>query len=308
MSSSDWRVRFLLLTLIWGASFLFIKVGVEALAPLQLALARMALGAAALLVVLAVRREPLPREPAVWGHLIAAALLLNAVPFTLFAVAEQHISSALAGICNATTPLFTLLVGLLALPDERPTQRRWLGLGLGFAGVVVVLGPWRGELAADRIGALYALAAAACYGLGWTYVRRALSGRRHSSLALSAGQLLAGTVFLAVLTPFATSAPDHLPVRAALAVLALGALGTGVAYVLQYGLIRDVGATVASTVTYFIPLVSIAIGAVVLDEQLAWNAPTGAAIIVAGALIGQSRARSREVARAGSTCARLTPG
>jgi drug/metabolite transporter (DMT)-like permease len=297
-AADGWRTRFLLLTLIWGASFLFIKLGVAAFAPLQVALGRVVFGTAALLAVLRARREPLPREPVVWAHLAVAALLLNVVPFTLFAAAEQSISSALAGICNATTPLFTLLVAILVLPDERPNARRCLGLAIGFAGVVVVLGAWRGLGGGqDATAALLALAASACYGLGWAYVRRNLSGRRHSSLALSAGQLVAGTLELAVVAPLATTVPTHVPASAVLAIVALGALGTGLAYVLQYGLIRDVGATVATTVTYFIPIVSVLIGVAVLGEQLSWNAPAGAAVIIAGALISRAPAVRRQRSR-----------
>jgi drug/metabolite transporter (DMT)-like permease len=307
----SWKVRFTLLTLIWGASFLLIKIAVEAFAPLQVALGRVALGTLALLVVLGTRRERLPTEPVVWLHLAAAALLLNVVPFTLFAAAEQSISSALAGICNATTPLFTLLVAIVALPDERPTPRRWLGLGIGFAGVLIVLGVWSGLGGGeDAGGALLVLGASACYGAGWAYIRRFLSGRRHSSLALSAGQLVAGTAELALITPLLTAAPSHAPAGPLMAIVALGVLGTGVAYVLQYGLVRDVGATVASTVTYFIPVVSVVIGVLLLDEQLAWHAPVGAAIIVAGALVSRQRASAgpATAVRAGSAGAATAAG
>src|SRR3954470_172690 len=159
------RSRFLLLTLIWGASFLFIKVGVEALAPLQVAFGRMFFGAATLLVAAFARREPLPREPHVWGHLFVAATLANTIPFTLFAYAERTVSSSLASIGNATVPLFTLLFALLFLPSERPTLRRGLGLAVGFFGVLVVLGAWRGVTASpDAPGMLLILVAAACYG------------------------------------------------------------------------------------------------------------------------------------------------
>ena len=279
------RGRFVALTLIWGASFLFIKIGVETLAPLQVTFGRMMFGSLTLLAVALARRERLPDEPRVWAHLVVAATLANTVPFTLFAYAEQHISSALASIGNATVPLFTLLFALLLLPSEQPTRRRALGLTVGFVGVLVVLGVWRGlATGPDTSGMLLVLIAAAFYGLSGVYMRRYLSSTTYSSLALSVGQLLAGTVQLALVLPFATRLPQHLPARALLAVFALGAFGTGFAYVLHYGLIRLSGATVASMVTYFIPIVSIAIGVIGLGEQLAWNAPVGAVIIVAGAL------------------------
>ncbi len=282
------RSRFLALTLIWGASFMFIKIGVEALAPSQVAFGRMFFGALVLIAITAARRERLPREPRVWAQLAVAAALANAIPFTLFAAAERHVSSALASIGNATVPLFTLLFALLFLPSERPTWRRTAGLVIGFGGVLVVLGAWRGLASGpDAAGMLLILVAAACYGVSGVYMRRYLSVTRYSSLALSVGQLVAGTVELALALPF-THAPAHLPLRVLSAVFALGALGTGIAYVLNYALIREAGATVASTVTYFIPIVSIAFGVVLLGERLAWNAPVGAAIIVGGALLSRS--------------------
>jgi drug/metabolite transporter (DMT)-like permease len=286
-----WPAGFAALTAIWGASFLFIKVGVEALSPAAVALGRMVFGAATLLAVLALRREALPRRAALWGHLAVAAFLLNALPFTLFAYAEQRISSSLAGICNATTPLFTLLVALAALPDERPTRRRLAGLALGFAGALVVLGGSRPGAApgAERAGALLALAASACYGLGYVYVRRFLANAGHSSLALSAGQLVAGALELAVVAAATGAATAQASARAWLAVGALGVFGTGAAYVLQYGLIRDAGATVAATVSYFTPIASVLLGAVVLGERLTWNAPLGGAVVVLGALVSRQR-------------------
>ncbi len=172
----SWQLRFLTLAVIWGSSFILIKISTEALAPLQVAFGRMAFGALALVAVLAARCERLPSGLRVWAHLAVAAVLLNAVPFTLFAVAEQRISSALAGICNAATPLFTLLVAVLALRDERPTRRGGAGLVVGFVGVLVVLGVWQGTAGQSAVGATMALGAAACYGLGWVYLRRHLTG------------------------------------------------------------------------------------------------------------------------------------
>jgi drug/metabolite transporter (DMT)-like permease len=284
------RSRFFALTLIWGASFLFIKIGVEALAPLQVAFGRMFFGVLTLVIIALARRERLPKELRVWAHLVVAATLANSVPFTLFAYAERHVTSALASIGNATVPLFTLAFALLFLPSERPTWRRSVGLFIGFAGVLVVLGAWRGLTAGpDAAGMGLILVAAACYGGSGVYMRRYLSSTSYSSLALSVGQLAAGTLQLAIVLPFATSLPHALPARVVVSVFALGAFGTGIAYVLSYGLIRLAGATVASTVTYFIPIVSIVIGVVGLGEHLAWNAPLGAAVIVAGALISRTQ-------------------
>lgn len=275
--------RFVALAVIWGMSFLFIKVGDESFAPTQVTLGRVAFGAAALLVILLGSRQRLPRGRRTWAHLAVAAVILNVVPFSLFAYAEQHVSSVLAGICNATAPLFTVAVAVLALPDERPTRRRILGLATGFVGVLIVLGAWHGVAADDLVGALLALGAACCYGIGWAYLRRFLTGTDNSAVSLSAGQLLAGTVELAILVPLVSDPPRDVAPMPLLAVAALGVFGTGLAYALQYSLIRSSGATMASTVTYCVPIVSTAAGILILHEHLTWYIPVGAAVIIAGA-------------------------
>lgn len=131
--------QFAMLALVWGASFLFIKIGLEGLSPPQVVLGRLLAGAAALLVVSLARRQRPPREPMVWAHLAVVSVLLCVAPFLLFAWAEQHVPSGLASIYNATTPLMTTLIALLALPSERPTRTTLSGLLVGFAGVLVVL-------------------------------------------------------------------------------------------------------------------------------------------------------------------------
>lgn len=289
---STWPLRFAALALIWGSSFLFIKVADEVLAPLQITLGRCALGALAAGAIVVARRGRLPREPRIWAHLAVASVVLNVVPFTLFGWAEQHIPSALAGIANATTPLFTVLIALAVLPDERPTARRVIGLVAGFCGVLVVLGVWRGVSGAT-VPTLAAVLAAACYAVGWAYLRRFLRDTGYSTFELTTAQLVAATVQLLVLTPVFTSAPARLPMTAVLSVVALGVLGTGLAYVLQYGLIRDAGATVASTVTYLVPVVAVAIGVGLLDERLTWSEPVGAVVILVGAALVGGRARRR---------------
>ena len=289
----DWRIRFAALCLIWGFSFLLIKVGTQAYAPLQVTLGRVAFGTAVLGAVLLVRRERLPRGARTWGHLAVAAFLLNALPFTLFAYAELTISSTLAGICNATTPLWSMLLALTALSDDRPTRRSVAGLGIGFAGVLVVLGAWQGFTGQDPRGTAMALVASASYAVGWAYVRRTLANSGGSNLAMSASQLLLGTAQLAVVTPLFTSFPAAFPVGPLLAVAALGALGTGFAFLLQYGLVAEVGPTTATLVTYFLPVVATAAGVLLLDEHLTWNVPVGALIVLAGAALTQSRPRRR---------------
>ncbi|MFB7460493.1 MULTISPECIES: DMT family transporter [unclassified Streptomyces] len=284
-----WRVRFAFLSLVWGFSFLFMKVGTNGFAPFQVTLGRLVFGTAVLAVAMAVKRERLPRGGRTWGHLAVAAFFLNALPFSLFAYSELTIPSTLAGICNATSPLWGMALSLVALSEDRPTRLRVAGLGLGFLGVLTVLGAWQGFHGLDASGTAMALLASLCYPVGWIYVRRTLAGSTESHLSLTGGQLLLATVQLAIVTPLFTSAPDHLPVMPLLAIAALGALGTGFAMLVQYGLVAEVGPTTAQMVTYFVPVIATAAGVAVLGENLTWSTPVGAVIVLAGAALTQAR-------------------
>ncbi|MEU6001403.1 DMT family transporter [Streptomyces sp. NPDC047197] len=288
-----WRLRFGILSLIWGFSFLLIKVGTEGYAPFQVTLGRLVFGTAVVAAVLVTKRERLPRGARTWAHLAVAALLLNALPFSLFAYAELTIPSTLAGICNATSPLWGMALSLVALSEDRPTRRRVAGLGIGFLGVLTVLGAWQGFNGLDFGGTTMALLASLCYPIGWIYVRRTLAGCGHSNLSLTGAQLLIATVELAVVTPLFTSLPTHFPVVPLLAIVALGAVGTGVAFLIQYGLVAEVGPTTAQMVTYFVPVIATAAGVAVLGESLSWSTPVGAVIVLAGAALTQSRPRDR---------------
>ncbi|MEV6180107.1 DMT family transporter [Streptomyces sp. NPDC052016] len=288
----DWRLRFAALSLIWGFSFLLIKVGTEGYAPFQVTLGRLVFGTAVLAAAMAVKRERLPRGARTWGHLTVAAFLLNALPFSLFAYAELTIPSTLAGICNATSPLWGMALSLVALSEDRPTRVRVAGLGLGFLGVLTVLGAWQGFEGLDARGTALALLASLSYPIGWIYVRRTLAGTGSSVLSMTGAQLLLATVQLAVVTPVFTGVPSRFPLVPLLAVAALGALGTGLAVLIQYGLVTEVGPTTAQMVTYFIPVIATAAGVALLGESLSWSTPVGALIVLAGAALTQVRGRS----------------
>ncbi|MFI6052820.1 DMT family transporter [Streptomyces violascens] len=293
----DWRIRFAALSLIWGFSFLLIKVGTDGYAPFQVTFGRLLFGTLVLAVAMAVKRERLPRGRRTWLHLTVAALLLNAAPFSLFAYSELTIPSTLAGICNATSPLWGMALSMVALSEDRPTRRRVAGLGLGFLGVLTVLGAWQGFHGLDVTGTAMALLASLCYPIGWIYVRRTLAGSGHSNLSLIGSQLGIATLQLALVTPLFAGLPSSFPLVPLLAVAALGALGTGLAVLVQYGLVNEVGPTTAQMVTYFIPVIATAAGVAVLGESLSWNTPVGAAIVLAGAALTQSRARSKPKAQ-----------
>ncbi|WP_399552894.1 DMT family transporter [Streptomyces sp. WELS2] len=287
----DWRLRFGLLSLIWGFSFLLIKVGTEGYAPFQVTLGRLVFGTAVLMATMAVKRERLPRGARLWGHMAVAAFLLNALPFSLFAYSELTIPSTLAGICNATSPLWGMALSLVALSEDRPSRVRVAGLGLGFLGVLTVLGVWQGFHGLDATGTAMALLASLSYPVGWIYVRRTLAGTGNSHLSMTGGQLLLATVQLAVVTPLFAGVPGHVALVPLLAVAALGTLGTGLAVLIQYGLVAEVGPTTAQMVTYFIPVIATAAGVAILGESLRWTTPVGAVIVLAGAALTQVRGK-----------------
>jgi drug/metabolite transporter (DMT)-like permease len=298
-----WLPSFLALAAIWGTSFLFIKVGVRELHPLWLTFGRVAAGAVTLLAVLAVLRQRLPRDPVLWGHLTVVATLGVTLPFTLFGFGEQRVSSVLAGIWNAATPLVALPLAVLAFRTERMTVRRAAGIAIGFAGVLVVLGVWRGVGGAQLTGQLMCFGAAMCYAVAIPYQKRFVAGRAGSGVSLAAAQLLLALGQLAVAAPLlagAPPAPAALSGQVLLSVLALGVLGTGVAFVLNFRVIRIAGASTSASVTYLMPVVATVVGVVVLREHLVWNQPVGAAIVLAGVAVSQGVLRARRRRPAGT--------
>ncbi|MBV6701530.1 DMT family transporter [Kitasatospora aureofaciens] len=295
-----WWPGFVTLSAIWGASFALIKVAVDGgVPPVWVALWRSVLGAGTLWAILVLRRERAPRDRAVWGHSAVVAVLLNTVPFTLFSYGETRISSVLAGVMNATTPLFTLLFAVVTVAEERrPGARRLSGLALGFVGVLTVLGVWRGIGSGEIAGGLACLGAACCYGAGFAYLRRFLSGQPYSVTALSAVQITCAAAELTVIAPFAAGSPHWPGVGPAAALLVLGAVGTGFAYVLNLGLVRSAGTAVASAVTYVMPLWSTALGAAFLSEPVGWNALAGAAAVIAAVALTRPSSRPAPTALA----------
>jgi drug/metabolite transporter (DMT)-like permease len=238
-------------------------------------------------------RHPLPRDPRAYPPLFVLALLLCVVPFLLFAWAETRIGSGLASIYNATTPLMTMLVALAALPSERPTRARLAGLLVGFVGVVVVLGPWRGLGGGEALGQLACLGATACYGMALVVLRRFVAPLGLPAVTVATVQVGLGALVMLALTPFVAVSPVRLDAaldpKVVCAVLALGVLGTGLAYVWNTNVVATWGATNASTVTYLTPIVGVALGVVVLGEGVTWNQPLGALVVLLGIAVSQDR-------------------
>ena len=291
-----WQLWFVVLGGIWGCSFLFIKLGLQSLSPVGVAFGRAAIGALVLLAVTRATGTRLPRDRRVWRHLAVVALLFCSIPFTLFAFGETHVSSILAGIINACTPLMALGVILAAFPEERPPRDRALGLVVGFAGVLVVVGAWNGLGGGELAGVLACLGAVLCYGIAYPYTRRHLSGIPEGPIAIAVAQVGLGALFLlpvVVVVSIADGGGVTTPIAldTVIGMLALGALGSGIAYVLSNHLVIEAGPAVASSVTYITPLFAVAAGSIFLSEPLAWYQPVGGAIVLLGVAISQGRTR-----------------
>jgi len=283
----EWLGAWIGLTVVWGFVFYFIKLALESFEPVQVAFGRCFLGALTLLLVAVVTRTRLPRGRVVWIDLAVVALLLNTLPYLLFAWAETRVSSVLAGIWNAATPLFVLAFGLLITPWERATREKLVGLAIGFLGALVVLGFWDLGNGGDPLGSLACIAATACYGIGMPYTRRRLVHRSEPAVSLMSGQLLMSSLQLGVLTLLFSSAPTDVTQVAAWSMVFLGVLGTGWAFLLNFRLIADTGGVVAASVTYAMPVVSTAAGVLLLGEALTWNQPIGALIVLSGVALVQ---------------------
>ena len=295
----SWLPAYLLLALIWGNSFVFIMVGLESLTPAGVVFSRLFLGMVTMLVVSVVMRSPLPGRQ-YWKPLFIAAFPMSAGGWILFAFSEQYISSALAGIINGATPLTTLAAILIAFPEEKPTRQRVVGLGIGFIGVLVVVGVWQGLGTSTWIGIAACVLAVTGYGIAYPYVRRHLATGRSDALpplTLATGLMIMGTIQSIPFVLVWGYAHDPITVPVAGAMLSLGVLGSGIAYLLNFRVISRSDATTASTVTFVITIVAVISGAVFLGEHITWNQPVGALVVIAGASIAQGLLRLPRFAR-----------
>jgi drug/metabolite transporter (DMT)-like permease len=281
----------LLLGAIWGASFLLIKIGVSEIGPMTLAMLRIAIGATVLGAVLALRRERLPRARRTWAHLAIMAALGVALPFAAISWGTQHIASSLAAILNAAMPLFTF--SIVALLGSEPTGlRRLLGILLGFAGILILV-LLVGGLQVSLLGQLAIVLAALSYALAVVYANRHLMAE--SPLHTSFGQLTLAALMLAPMALAETSWRAAITYRSLGAVMLLGVLGTAIAYLIYYGLIRQAGATFTSLVTYITPVFGVFWGRLILSERLTWNAFAALGLILGGLLLVRGRPTRRHI-------------
>lgn len=283
-SRVDWLL-FILLGFFWGSSYLFIKIGVDAgLQPFTLVTLRLFIGFLLLAAVVAALRVPLPRDLPTYGHLVVLGFFSVALPFFLITWAEQFVDSALAATLTAPVPLFVIPIAALMLSDERLTANKIVGVTVGLVGVAILVGFDVEALGrTDLTPQLALVAAALSYALGGVYARRFVHGLRPmipSVFQVLFAMLMSGVAAFAFEQPISQALA--LPLDGIFAVVWLGLLGSGMAYLLFYRLLGRWGATRISLVAYLLPVWGIALGWLVLREQIHEGLLLGTALVIGG--------------------------
>jgi drug/metabolite transporter (DMT)-like permease len=287
MNARQW-VSFLFLTVIWGSSFMWIKIAVQEIGPFKVVSIRMMFAVLILFVILKARKIAAPKTWKMRGILLLQGMISATIPWVLITWAEQYIDSAVATIYNGTVPMFTMIIAHIFVSDDRMTIRKVLGLLLGFAGVIVLVqnsffhGNGNGSAShMVLLGQGAMLLAAIFYGISNVYARIKLHSVPPVFQAFYT--ILYAGMILWVATPVIES-PLVLPVKPVtwVAIAWLGILGAGLSYIMFYRLLHEIGPTRVSLVTYSIPVVGVSLGVIFLKEQLSWYLIVGAILIVSG--------------------------
>jgi drug/metabolite transporter (DMT)-like permease len=281
-SRLDWLL-FILLGFLWGSSYLFIKIGVDAgLQPFTLVSLRLLIGLVLLAAVVAIAREALPKDRSAYGHLVVMGFFSVALPFMLITWAEQSVDSSLAAVLTGAVPLFVIPFAALILRDERITLNKVVGILIGLVGVAIVVGFDPASLVGDELVAELALiGAAASYAVGGVYARRNVHGLRPMIPALFQ---VAFALVMVGIPAILLEGPVRLSIEpdALFAVVWLGLLGSGAAYLVFFRLLGHWGATRTTLVAYLLPIWGIVLGAIVLSEPIDARLIVGTILVIGG--------------------------
>ena len=291
---STWVPTYVILGIVWGCSFIFIKMGLEFLTPFGVAFIRCFFGALTLLTIAKMRGIKFPQDKRARMHIWVVALLLNVIPGIFYALAETAITSVLAGIINAVTPLMTLIAMLLVNREEKAKSFQVIGLLVGFIGVLTVLGAWNGFGDNPLWAILVLLSAVACYGISFPYTRKYVMPYQLQPESIVSLQLVMATVTLLPFFLFNGVSSTEFQMGPVLAMLALGVFGSGFAYLWNFKVMELAGSAIASSVTYLTPVVAIIVGIIFLNEKITWNEPVGALVVLLGAAVAQERIKLRK--------------
>ena len=279
MKPKHW-FAFILLGVIWSSSFLWIKIAVQEVSPITLVAFRALFGLLFTVIVVLIQRIPLPRTFREWLPILLLGVTNIAIPFLLISWGEQSIDSAVAAILDSTVPLFTIIIAHFLLHDDKMTVPKVLGLLLGFAGVIVLMSKDIGISIGPILGQAAVVLACVFYAISLVFARRFTENT--SGVLRSAGPLLSSTVIM-WLTAFIIERPIKFPLLPItwIALIWLGVLGSGLAFVLNFYLIHEIGPTRTSMVTYIFPLGGVLLGVTFLGEHLSWQLLVGGALVIA---------------------------
>lgn len=285
-------LRVIALSLIWGSSFLWTHLALEAFNPVQITWGRLVLGALVLALIVRGRLVTLIQRRDLFLPLAIAATLATAAPYFLFALSQQYIPSNLAGALNATTPIWTLTLALVFRTQRSLSTTQLGGLLLGLAGTLIILSPWDSATTSTTLlGSAFALLAAASYGAGYVYIAARITPVGLPPSPLAAAQMLMAAALVTPVIPVAGLQAPSLAVLPVIAIVILGVGGTGLAYVLLYRIISDDGPVAAAAVTYLLSVVAVLLGVLILDDPLTISLGIGAVMVVVGVALSRKEAR-----------------
>ena len=293
MKTKHWIV-FILLGAIWSSSFMWIKIALEEVGPITLVAFRALFGLAFGIIVILIQRVQLPRTFKEWLPLLVVGLTNVAIPFFLISWGEQSIDSAVASILDATVPLFTILIAHFLLRDDKMTVPKVLGLVVGFAGIVILMSKDLGASSSSLLGQIAVVVASLFYAISAVYIRKTTEDV--PGILRSAGPLVSASVVM-WLGSFLFESPVTLPQLGItwVALLFMGVLGSGLAFVMAFYLIHEIGPTRTSMVTYLFPLGGVILGVIVLREQLTWQVIVGAIFILASLAIANWEPKKQDL-------------
>ena len=297
MKPKHW-FAFLLLGAIWSSSFMWIKIAVQEVGPITLVAFRTLFGLLFGVAVILIQRVPLPRTFKEWSPVLLLGITNVAIPFFLISWGEQSIDSAVAAILDATVPLFTILIAHYLLRDDKMTWPKVTGLLIGFAGVVILMSKDIGASFGSIRGQLAVVLACAFYAGSNVYARKTTEDT--PGILRSVGPLVASTAVMWLAT-FLFENPVKIPHLGItwLALLFLGIIGSGFAFILLYYLIHEIGPTRATMVTYLFPLGGVILGVVFLNEKLSWQLLVGAVLIIFSLVVANMQPQKQEMSTEG---------
>lgn len=300
MSSDNNLKNFLLLfflALCWGPSFLFLKIAVEYVQPFTITMMRVGIGSLLLYTVLKFKKIKFPNLKNVWKKLALIALIQSTIPFTLFAAGEQYVSSSIGAIINGTAPLFTVVIAHFATHDDRMSKSKISGTIIGFFGLFILILPSLFIGKSSAIGILALTIAAIFYSISFVYIRKNIDVNKFPPLTLPTAQLFFSFLYLlptALIFEQPFSAMQLASTAAIASILSLGILGTGLAFMTYYKLVKSANATYISMVNYMTPVIGVFLGMMILNEELTWNSYLGCTMILSGVMIANGIVKFRK--------------